>query len=38
MRFAAADFDPYQLQELSPAGERALSATAWHAGYRFTSG
>jgi lysophospholipase L1-like esterase len=38
MRFAARDFDPYQLQELSPAGERALSATAWHTGYRFTRG
>jgi hypothetical protein len=38
MRFNAGDFDPYQLQELSPAGERALSATAWHTGYRFTSG
>jgi len=38
MRFAAGDFDPYELQELSPAGERALSATAWHAGYRFTRG
>lgn len=36
MRFTASDFDPYQLQELSAAGERALSATAWHAGYRFT--
>ena len=38
MRFAAGDFDPYELQELSPAGERALSATAWQAGYRFTRG
>ena len=38
MRFAAADFDPYQLQELSAAGERALSATAWRTGYRFTPG
>jgi hypothetical protein len=36
MRFDAGDFDPYQLQELSPAGERALSAVAWHTGYRFT--
>lgn len=38
MRLAARDFDPYQLQELSPAGERALSAVAWHAGYHFTGG
>lgn len=38
MRFAARDFDPYQLQELSPAGERALSAVAWRTGYRFTRG
>jgi hypothetical protein len=38
MRFTASDFDPYQLQELSPAGERALSATAWHTGYHFAGG
>jgi hypothetical protein len=33
MQFTARDFD---LQELSPTGQRALSAVAWHAGYRFT--
>jgi hypothetical protein len=36
MRFAARYFDPYQLQELAPAGEQALSTTAWNSGYRFT--
>ena len=38
MRFHADDFDPYQLQELSPIGERALSVIAWHTGYHFTRG
>jgi len=38
MRVVARDFDPLELQELSPAGERALSTTAWHAGYHFTRG
>ena len=38
MRFVARDFDPYQLQELAPAGERALSATVWNSGYHFTGG
>jgi hypothetical protein len=37
MRFAARDFDPIELQELSRTGERALSATVWQAGYRFTT-
>ena len=36
MRFTASDFDPIQLQELSPTGQRALSAVAWRAGYHFT--
>jgi hypothetical protein len=38
MRFTASDFDPNGLQELSPTGQRALSAVAWQAGYRFTRG
>jgi hypothetical protein len=38
MQFTASDFDPYELQELSPTGQRALSAVAWHAGYRFGRG
>jgi len=37
MRFAAADFDPIELQELSPTGQYALSAVAWHAGYHFAA-
>jgi hypothetical protein len=36
MHFTAGDFTPYELQELSPTGERDLSAVAWHSGYRFT--
>jgi hypothetical protein len=35
MHFTAGDFSPYELQELSPQGERDLSAVAWHAGYHF---
>ena len=35
MHFTAGDFSPYELQELSPTGERDLSAVAWHAGYHF---
>jgi len=35
MQVTAADFDPSGLQDLSPTGQHALSAVAWHAGYRF---
>jgi hypothetical protein len=35
MHFTAGDFTPYELQELSPKGERNLSAVAWHSGYHF---
>jgi hypothetical protein len=38
MRLIASYFDPDQLQELSPTGQRALSALAWRAGFRFTRG